>query len=118
MDILLFGQAFVGRRSRKFRFMRVRIEITMPLPSVLFGFLVSTLYGAVFHLWRGGGAGRLLLYLISGWLGFWAGHLLAAQIGWTFFSLGVLHLGLATVTSIVFIFVGHWLSLVDVGTKK
>lgn len=90
----------------------------MPLPSLLFGFLLSTLYGAAFHLWRGGGAGRLLLYLISGWLGFWSGHLLAEQIGWTFASLGPLHLGLASLTSFIFLLVGHWLSLVDVGTKK
>lgn len=90
----------------------------MPLPSLLFGFLLSTLYGSIFHLWRGGGAGRLLLYLIAGWLGFWSGHFLAERIGWTFASLGPLHLGLASVTSLVLLFLGHWLSLVDTGTKK
>ncbi|HEY5571788.1 MAG TPA: hypothetical protein VIK64_02135 [Anaerolineales bacterium] len=90
----------------------------MSLPSLLFGFLISTLYGAVFHLWRGGGAGRLSLYLISAWIGFWAGHLLADRTGWTFASIGPLHLGMATLLSVIFLFTGHWLSLVDPSPKK
>lgn len=90
----------------------------MSLPSYLFGFLLSTLYGAAFHLWRGGGAGRLSLYLISGWAGFWAGQWLAEKIGWTFFSLGPLHLGMATITSAVVLLIAHWLSLVDRSPQK
>lgn len=85
----------------------------MTLPSLLFGFLISTLYGAAFHLWRGGGAGRLSLYLLLGWAGFWVGHLLAGYWGWTFGSVGPLHLGLATLTSAIFLGVGYWLSLVE-----
>lgn len=90
----------------------------MPLPTLIFGFLLSTLYGAAFHLWRGGGAGRLLLYLLSGWLGFSAGHVLAEQIGWTFASVGPLHAGMGTIVSLVFLWLGYWLSLVEVGAKK
>ena len=47
----------------------------MTLPALLFGLVVSTLYGAAFHLWQGGGAGRLALYIILSWIGFWIGHL-------------------------------------------
>jgi hypothetical protein len=53
----------------------------MSLPSILFGVLLSTLYGAAFHLWRGGGLGRLVLYLVLGWIGFWAGQILASSLG-------------------------------------
>ena len=89
----------------------------MTLLAVLFGLLISTLYGVVFHLWRGGRAGRLALYLILGWAGFWLGQLIATQLGWTFASLGTLHLGMATFVSAIFLFGGYWLSLVQVERK-
>jgi hypothetical protein len=87
------------------------------LPSILIGLLISTLFGAAFHLWRGGSLGRLFLYLILGWVGFWIGHFLAGWMGWTFVSLGPLHLGMATVTSFVFLLAGYWLSLVEVDRR-
>jgi hypothetical protein len=89
----------------------------MTFPSLLLGILISTLFGAGFHLWRGGGMGRLVLYLILGWLGFWLGHLLGNQLGWTFSSVGPLRLGMATLCSALFLLVGHWLSLVEVQRK-
>lgn len=90
----------------------------MSYPTLIFGILASTLYGAVFHLLRGGGAGRLLLYLFLGWAGFWLGQFIAGQFGWTFVSLGPLHLGMATITSLAFLLVGHWLSLVQPDKSK
>lgn len=86
----------------------------MTLPSIFLGFIISTLYGALFHLWRGGGAGKLLLYLILGWSGFWVGHSLGEYFGWSFDKLGPLHLGSATMMSIVFLLIGYWLTLVEV----
>jgi hypothetical protein len=87
------------------------------LPAIIFGLLISTLYGAAFHLWRGGNAWRLALYLVLGWAGFWLGQFIAAQLGWTFASLGTLHLGMATLLSAIFLFGGYWLSLVEVERK-
>lgn len=89
----------------------------MSLPTLLFGFLISTLLGAAFHLLRGGSAGRFLLYLILGWTGFWAGHFLAGYFGWTFGSLGPLHLGMAILVGLVFLGIGYWLSLVEVEAR-
>jgi hypothetical protein len=89
----------------------------MTLPAIIFGVILSTLIGAAFHLFRGGGLGRLLLYLVLGWIGFWTGQFLAWQFGWSFASLGPLHLGMATIGSLVFLGVGHWLSLVEVDKK-
>jgi uncharacterized membrane protein YeaQ/YmgE (transglycosylase-associated protein family) len=83
----------------------------MTLPALLFGILISSLYGAVFHLWRGGGAGHLLLYIILAWIGFWLGHILGNALGWTFFSLGPLHLGTATLGAALALGAGYWLSL-------
>ena len=86
----------------------------MTLPAFVLGFLISTLPGAFFHLWRGGNAGHLLLYLVLGWSGFWVGHFTAQLLGWSFASLGPLRLGMALFGSVVFLGVGYWLSLVDV----
>jgi hypothetical protein len=89
----------------------------MSFPAFLFGLLISSLYGAVFHLWRGGGLGRLVLYMLLGWAGFWIGQFIAARLGWTFGSLGPLHLGMASVMSLLFLGIGYWLSLVEVDRK-
>ena len=83
----------------------------MTIPAFLFGLLISTLYGAVFHLARGGGAGRMILYLVLGWVGFWSGHYLGDYFGWTFGSLGPLRFGAATLGSALALMVGYWLSL-------
>ncbi|MCL4562665.1 MAG: hypothetical protein M1281_18895 [Chloroflexi bacterium] len=86
----------------------------MTLPTLFFGVLLSSLYGAVFHLWKDGGLPRLFLFLVLSWAGFWIGHLLANQLGWTFVSVGTLHVGLATLGSLAFLAGGYWLSLVQV----
>lgn len=84
----------------------------MTLPALLFGFLISTLMGAAFHLWKGGNLGRLLLYVLLAWIGFWGGHLLANSLGWTFGSIGPLRLGMAFLVGAATIYAGYWLSLV------
>ena len=90
---------------------------SMTLPAFIFGLLIASLYGAAFHLWRGGGIGRFFLYLVLSWIGFWAGHFLAERLGWTFGSVGPLHIGLATIFSFLFLFIGYWLSKVEVQKK-
>ncbi len=85
----------------------------MTIPGLFIGLVISTLYGAAFHLWRGGSFWRLLLYILLAWIGFWAGHFFGNRWGWTFFSLGSLRLGAATLGSIVMLGFGYWLSLVD-----
>lgn len=89
----------------------------MSIPTLFLGLVVSTLYGALFHLWRGGNAGRLLLYLILAWIGFWAGHLVGIWLNVSFDTLGQLHIFFATLGSIIFLGIGYWLSLVQVESK-
>ncbi len=84
----------------------------MTTPALLLGFIISTLYGAAFHLWRGGGAGRFLLYLILSWLGFGIGQFLGERLNVSFASVGPLHLGMASLGSLVFLAIGLWLSQV------
>jgi hypothetical protein len=84
----------------------------MTLPAILFSILISTFIGALFHLWRGGKAGRLLLYLILSWLGFATGQFLGKALGWIFWSVGPIHMGMACLVCILFLVAGYWLSLV------
>ena len=86
----------------------------MSLPTIVLGLILSTLYGAIFHLWRGGNAGRLLLYLILAWIGFWLGQFLANLLDFEFDLLGQLHILVATLGSLVILAFGYWLSLVQV----
>ncbi|MCL5429578.1 MAG: hypothetical protein M1347_07275 [Chloroflexi bacterium] len=85
----------------------------MTLPSFVLGATVATLLGAAFHLWRGGGLGRLLLYMILSWLGFWVGHWVASNLGWDLFRVGPLFLGFAALGSLGALFAGHWLLIVQ-----
>jgi len=71
----------------------------MTLPSLILGAIVATLLGSAFHLWRGGGLGRFLLYLFLAWLGFWSGHFLASQFDLAFFSIGPLYAGVGVLAS-------------------
>ncbi len=62
--------------------------------------------------------GRLIFFLFCGWLGFWAGHLLADKTNMIFGTIGVVHFGLATVMSLLFLFIGDWLSLSQKTVEK
>lgn len=84
----------------------------MTIPALLFGCLVAIFMGAAFHLWKGEGFGRLLLYLILAVIGFWIGHFIAAQFAWGFLMIGPLRFGPAVISCAVTIGVGHWFSLV------
>ena len=90
----------------------------MTLPAILFGLLLSTLMGAVFHLWKNGGFGRLLLFLILAWVGFWAGHLIGERAGLTFGSIGPLRFGSAFSIGLATLFVGNCLSKIHQEVPK
>ena len=85
----------------------------MTVPSILIGVIISSLYGLAFHLWRGGGLGRLIFYIMLAWAGFWIGHLVGNYLSWTFLSLGPLRLWTATIGAIISLGIGYWLSLVE-----
>lgn len=85
----------------------------MTFPSILLGFVIASLYGALFHLWRGGGAKHLGLYLLLAWLGFFSGHFLAAWRNLVFIPLGSLNLGFGSLGAIFVLFAGLWLSKGD-----
>jgi hypothetical protein len=86
----------------------------MTFPAILLGIVLSTIYASAFHFWKGGSWGKLLIYVIISWLGFWIGHLVGSRIGWSFWTIGPINMGMATLGSLIFLFVGEWLSRVEV----
>lgn len=86
----------------------------MTLPTLLFALLIALFYAAVYHLVRGGGFWRLLLYFMLSITGFVAGHLLGLWREWAWMPLGALNFGLSSAGSLIFLIVGDWLSRFEV----
>ena len=84
----------------------------MSISSFIIGMVISSIYGGVFHLIVSGNLGRLILYLVLSWVGFWIGHLIGDNLGLTFLSLGAIRLGTATLGTFITLAIGFWLSLV------
>ena len=85
----------------------------MTLPTVLFALLIALFYGAVYHLIRGGGFWRIILYFGLSVFGFLVGHLIGLWRGWTFIPLGSLNFGLSSLGSLMVLILGDWLSHVE-----
>jgi hypothetical protein len=75
----------------------------MPIPTIIFGILLSSLYGALYHLIRGGKTRTMLLFMVVAWIGFWLGDTLGWYMGWSFASVGNLNAGMGTVLSLAFL---------------
>lgn len=85
----------------------------MTFPAFVGGALISTLFGAGFHLFFGGNGWRLGLYLLAGWLGFALGHIVGNFSGVTVGRLGPLNLLTATLGSWIALFAARWLANSD-----
>lgn len=73
-------------------------------PSLVLSLIISSLYGVVFYLIFGQGWAQLVLYWITGTVGFAAGELIAQGIGLALFNIGDVNLVEGTLVS--------WLSLI------
>ncbi|MBN1887743.1 MAG: hypothetical protein JW850_07120 [Thermoflexales bacterium] len=80
-------------------------------PGIIMSALMATLCGAAFHVWRGGGYARLLLYLLAAWAGFALGQLAAWLSGWQFVVIGQVHLLAGIVGCLVLLVLTSWLKL-------
>ena len=73
----------------------------MTIPALFFGFVIASLYGALFHMVRGGRPARLFLFMALSWLGFTLGHIVGNWREWILFPVGPLNFGAATIGSIL-----------------
>ena len=73
----------------------------MTLPGALLGLVIASLAGLLYHLLRGGSLGRLLLFVISAWIAFFAGHWIGGLLNWTSWRLGTLNLFPALLSTMI-----------------
>ena len=85
----------------------------MTLPTFIFGTLISIFFASVFHVWRRGGGGKLLIYLLLSFTGFWGGHILGNLMELYFLVLGPLNLSFAVIGSIAGLFAGQYFSEIN-----
>ena len=57
-------------------------------PGFALGAILSTVYAALFHLWKKGDLAALRNFLLAAWLGFAGGHLLGDSVGIHFLRMG------------------------------
>jgi len=89
----------------------------MTIPTLIFAFLIASLLGALYHLARGGGPGRLFLYLLFSWIGFALGHFVGIWQGWILFQIGQLDLGMTILGSLFLLVGGDWISRIQLGSE-
>ncbi|MBI5929291.1 MAG: hypothetical protein HY862_08285 [Chloroflexi bacterium] len=82
----------------------------MPGPSIVFGFVVATLYGAVFHFISGGDARRLAVFLLASWIGFALGHITGDLLSINLLDIGSLNMLNGTIGSFVALIVARFLT--------
>jgi len=82
----------------------------MNITSYIFGCILALLFGALFHLWRGGGLGKLLLFLTLSLVGFFLGHLVFEHYKVAFMNVGGVQMAGGIVGSLIFLFLGNWFS--------
>jgi hypothetical protein len=80
-------------------------------PSLLLSALIASVYGALFHVWRGRSFRELPLYLIASGLGFALGQLIANLIGLDIFMIGPIHIIEASLGSWTMLFIARWLKM-------
>ena len=78
--------------------------------ALVLGFLLSTAYGAAFHLLIGGPARRILLYILASWMGFTLGHFLGDLLNISLFKLGALYLFSASLGAWIALIASWWLA--------
>ena len=79
-------------------------------PGLALAVILATAYGAAFHLWRGGGYGMLVRYLLAAWGGFVLGQLVGWLGGWELARVGQVHVLEGTLGSGVLLVIIHWLA--------
>ncbi len=73
----------------------------MSLPSLLFAFLLASLYGVAFYLLFGRGWLALGVYWIAGLIGFAIGEFVSRTLGFGFFPIGSVNVPEASVMSLI-----------------
>ena len=82
----------------------------MPNPILIFAFVIATMYGLGFHVIMGGNARRMVLFIVTSWLGFLLGQYAGGYLDISFLKIGVVHLLPASASAIALLIFAHILT--------
>ncbi|MCY3833239.1 MAG: hypothetical protein OXG85_09485 [Chloroflexi bacterium] len=82
----------------------------MPNPVIIFAFVIATMYGLSFHVVLGGNARRMVLFVVSSWVGFLLGQYIGGFLDIRFMRIGVIHLLPASIAAVALLIFAHVLT--------
>jgi len=82
----------------------------MPNPVFIFAFVIATMYGLGFHVILGGNARRMVLFIVTSWVGFLLGQYVGGYLDISVLRIGVIHLLPASVTAVGLLIFAHVLT--------
>ncbi len=82
----------------------------MPNPIFVFAFVIATMYGLGFHVVMGGDARRMVLFVVTSWLGFLLGQYIGGHIDITLLRIGLVHLLPASLSALALLIFAHVLT--------
>jgi hypothetical protein len=85
----------------------------MTAPALLYSIFLATFLGSIFHFWKGGGGGTLVMNLILAWAGFYLGHMVGASWNIEFLMIGPIYGGFGAAGSVLLLFLGRFLGQLD-----
>ena len=80
-------------------------------PYLLLSFLLGGIYGALFHFWQGKTIRDLIIYFLTGIIGFGLGQALGNLLGLDVFLIGPVHIVEASVVSWLGLFLMKWVKV-------
>ncbi|MFN8454638.1 MAG: hypothetical protein U0401_08200 [Anaerolineae bacterium] len=80
-------------------------------PYLLLSVLLGGIYGVLFHLWQGKTVRDLVIYFLTGIIGFILGQVLSNLLGFNLFLIGPLHVVEASIASVLMLFLMKWLKV-------
>lgn len=82
----------------------------MPDPVFIFAFVIATMYGLGFHVILGGDARRMVLFVVTSWVGFLLGQYIGGYLGIGLLQIGVIHLLPASIAAVGLLIFAHALT--------
>ncbi len=82
----------------------------MPNPVLIFAFVIATMYGLGFHVILGGNARRMVLFIVTSWVGFLLGQYIGGHLDIDLLRIGVIHLLPASITAFGLLIFAHLLT--------
>ncbi len=82
----------------------------MPNPVFAFACIIATMYGLGFHIIMGGDARRLVLFVVTSWIGFLLGQYIGGSLQIDLLRIGVVHMLPATIATFALLIFAHILT--------